>query len=107
MSYLGTRDAREVEARIDSGDSGARLAFEAMAYQIAKEIGAMATVLHGVVDSILLTGGLAGSHLLTGWIRDRVAFLAPVEVWPEIEEMRALALGALRALTGEEEAKEY
>lgn len=107
MSHLGTDDAREVEARIEAGDAYARLVYEAMAYQIAKEIGAMAAVLKGEVERILLTGGLARSLLLVSWIRDRVSFLAPVEVWPEVEEMRALALGALRVLKGEEPAKEY
>ncbi len=107
MSYLGTDDAREVEARIEEGDAEARQIFEAMAYQIAKEIGAMATVLRGEVDRILLTGGLAASQRLTGWIRYRVEFIAPVEVWPEVEEMRALAQGALRVLRGDEAAKEY
>ena len=74
---------------------------EAMAYQIAKEIGAMATVLRGDVQKILLTGGLAGSDLLVGWISDRVALIAPVEVCPVVEEMEALALGAVRVLNGE------
>jgi butyrate kinase len=107
VSYLGTDDAREVEARIASGDEGAREVYRAMAYQIAKEIGAMATVLQGQLDAVLLTGGLAASELLTGWIRERVAFLAPVEVLPEVEEMRSLALGALRVLSGEEAARVY
>ncbi len=107
VSHLGTDDAREVEARIAKGDAGATRVYEAMAYQIAKEIGAMATVLKGEAERILLTGGLAASELLTGWIRERVAFLAPVEVWPEVEEMRALALGVLRVLNGADEAKEY
>jgi len=107
MSYLGTSEARDVEARIAAGDEEARRVYEAMAYQIAKEIGAMATVLRGEIDRILLTGGLAASLLLTRWIRERVAFLAPVTVWPEVKEMDALALAALRVLRGEEEAKEY
>ncbi len=107
MSYLGTDDAREVEERIAAGDREARMVYEAMAYQIAKEIGAMATVLSGDVERILLTGGLAASPLMTGWIRNRVSYLAPVEVWPEVEEMAALALGALRVLRGEIQAKEY
>jgi butyrate kinase len=106
-SYLGTDDAREVEARVDAGDEEATLVFRAMAYQIAKEIGAMATVLEGRLDGILITGGLAGSDLLMKWIRDRVEFIAPVDVVPEVEEMRALAQGALRVLRGEEEAKAY
>lgn len=107
MSYLGTDDAREVESRIQSGNQEAEEAYRAMAYQIAKEIGAMAAVLEGNFEKILLTGGLASSELLMEWITDRVAFLGPVEVWPEVGEMRALALGGLRALRGEEVAKEY
>ena len=107
VSYLGTDDAREVEERIRVGDEDARVVYEAMAYQIAKEIGAMATVMNGDEERILLTGGLASSDLLTTWIRERVSFLAPVEVWPEVEEMSALALGALRVLKGEISAKEY
>jgi butyrate kinase len=106
-SHLGTDDGLEVENRIARGDAKARVVYEAMAYQIAKEIGAMATVLNGVVEGIFLTGGLASSALLTGWIRERVDFLAPVEIVPEVGEMKALALGALRVLRGEEEAKEY
>jgi butyrate kinase len=107
MSYLGIDDAREVEARIDRGDREASLVFEAMAYQIAKEIGAMATVLRGEVEGILLTGGLAASPRLTDWIRERVSFIAPVSVLPAVEEMRALALGGLRVLRGEEAGKDY
>ncbi|MFO8173992.1 MAG: butyrate kinase, partial [Longimicrobiales bacterium] len=107
MSYLGTDDARKVEARIRDGDGEAEEVYRAMAYQIAKEIGAMATVLEGEVQKILLTGGLASSDLLMDWVRERVSFLGPVEVWPEVGEMRALALGGLRALRGEETVKDY
>jgi len=107
MSYLGTDDAREVEKMIDRGDEEARTVYEAMAYQVAKEIGAMATVLNGRVERILLTGGLAASDRFTAWIRERVGFLAPVEVWPEVEEMKALARGALGVLKGEIQPKEY
>lgn len=106
-SHLGTDDAREVEARIRAGDQEARVVFEAMAYQISKEIGAMSTVLEGRVDAILLTGGLSSSDLLMGWVKRRVGFLAPVEILPEVEEMRALAQGGLRVLRGEERAKLY
>lgn len=107
VSHLGTSDARVVEARIEEGDEEAGLVYEAMAYQIAKEIGAMATVLKGGVERILLTGGLSSSEILTGWIRERVSFLAPVQVYPEVEEMKALALGALRVLRGQDPGKEY
>ena len=105
--YLGTNDAREVGRRIDSGDSQAELIYRSMAYQVSKEIGAMAVVLHGTADAILLTGGIAHDRRFVDWIRARVSFLAPLRVYPGEDEMKALAEGALRVLTGDEEAKRY
>lgn len=106
VAYLGTKDAREIERRIQEGDQKARLVFEGMAYQIAKEIGAMATVLHGRIDGVVLTGGLSRSLMLVNWIKERVGFIGPVLVFPD-NEMKALAAGALRYLAGEEEALPY
>jgi butyrate kinase len=106
-AHLGTNDAIEVERRILAGDAHALRVYEAMAYQIAKEIGAMCTVLNGRVDGIALTGGLAKSSLLTEWIETRVKSLGPVHVFPGEFEMEALAMGALRVLRGEESAKSY
>jgi butyrate kinase len=107
VAHLGTNDATEVERRIVNGDEHARLIYEAMAYQIAKEIGLMATVLKGEVDAIVLTGGLAYSEMLVGWIRERVAWVAPVMVYPGEDEMLAMAQGVLRVLRGDEEARVY
>lgn len=107
FSYLGTRDFREVERRIAAGETEALLVTEAMAYQVAKEIGAMAAVLDGAVDRIILTGGMARSALFTGMIERKVSFLAPVLVLPGEAELEALALGALRVLRGEVEARPY
>jgi butyrate kinase len=107
VAHLGTNSAVEVEERIRDGDSHARLIYEAMAYQIAKEIGAMATVLKGEVDAIVITGGVAHSRMLLDWIRERVAWVAPVLVYPGEDEMLALAQGALRVFQGQESAKTY
>ncbi len=107
VAYLGTNDMREVERRAVAGEQPWRLVYEGMAYQVAKEICALAAVVRGKVDGIVLTGGVAHSKVFTGWIRERVDFLAPVLEFPGEEEMEALALGAYRVLTGEEEAKEY
>ncbi|MBC7082263.1 MAG: butyrate kinase [Bacillota bacterium] len=107
VAHLGTSDAVEIERRIDAGDEHARLIYEAMAYQVAKEIGAYAAVLSGDIDAIILTGGLAHSRRLVEWIRDRVSFVAPVMVYPGENEMQALAEACLRVLRGEEEAKAY
>ena len=107
IAYLGTNDGREVVSRIEKGDKEAELVYRGMAYQIAKEIGAMAAVLDGEVDAILLTGGFAYDKLLMGWLGDKVKFIAPVKVYPGEDEMGALAAGALRVLRGEEEVKAY
>jgi butyrate kinase len=107
VAYLGTNDVREVEKAINAGDTNARLVYEGMAYQVAKEIGALATVLFGVVDGIALTGGIAHSEMFCRWIEARVGKIAPVFRFPGEEEMRALALGALRVLDGEEAARIY
>lgn len=105
-SYLGTTDLRAVERRIAEGDEKAALVFEAMAYQIGKEIGAMAAVLRGRVDAILLTGGMAHSQALVARIAEAVCWIAPLKIYPGEEELVALVEGALRVLTGEEKAKE-
>lgn len=107
VAYLGTNNAEEVEKRIADGDAKAKEVFEAMAYQIAKEIGAMATVLKGKVDAIVLTGGLAKSKMLTDWIAERVKFIANVLIFPGDDEMKALAKSALRILSGNEKTKQY
>jgi butyrate kinase len=106
-SYLGTKDLAEVERRIDSGDARAALVFDAMAYQIAKEIGAMATVLQGRVDALLITGGMAHSTRLVPAVRAAAGWIAPVAVYPGEDELQALAEGVLRVLNGEELAQEY
>ena len=103
-AYLGTNDLVEIEKRIDQGDGAAKLVYEAMALQISKDIASLFPVVEGAVDKIILTGGLANSRRLTGLIESRVKFLAPVSVLAGTFEMKALALGALRVLTGREEA---
>ncbi|HSR41354.1 MAG TPA: butyrate kinase, partial [Longimicrobiales bacterium] len=106
-SYLGTRDLREVEARIDQGDELASRVFDAMVYQLRQAVGAMAAVLDGDVDAVLITGGMARSERLVSTLTPHLMWIAPVHVYPGEEELRALAEGALRVLTGEENAREY
>ena len=107
VAYLGSNSVVEIERRIGEGDPKAEEVLRAMAYQIGKEIGAMATVLAGAVDAIVLTGGIANSKTLTSWIADRVKFIAPVVIQTGHDEMQALIDGALRILRREEKAKEY
>jgi butyrate kinase len=107
VAYLGTNNALEVVERIKQGDEYARLIYDAMIYQIAKEIGACSTVLKGKVDCIVLTGGLAYEPYLVKKIIESVSFISEVLVYPGENELLALAQGALRVLNHEEEAKIY
>ncbi len=107
VAYLGTNSAKEVEDRIMGGDERATVVMDAMLYQVAKEIGAMAAVLRGNVDAVVLTGGLANAEYITSRLAAYVDFIAPVIVVPGEDEMEALAEGCLRVLRGEEAALEY
>ena len=106
-SYLDTKSGEEVEARIAAGDDYAELVYSSMVYHVAKEIGAMATVLKGDVRAIGITGGLAHSKLLTTKIKEYVRYIAPIYVFPGELEMQALAEGAVRVLSGAETVKNY
>ncbi|MTI68497.1 MAG: butyrate kinase [Firmicutes bacterium] len=107
VGYLNTNNAKEVQDRIEAGDKKAKLIFDAMAYQIGKEIGKMSVVLEGKVDGIILTGGVAHSKMLTSNIEKMVKFIAPLTIYPGEDELEALNEGVLRVLGGQEEAKIY
>jgi butyrate kinase len=107
VAYLGTNDGREISERIAGGDGHAEGIYRAMAWQIAREIGAAAAALGVRPDSVILTGGLAWDERLVRWIRDQVEWIAPIRVYPGEGEMLALAEGALRVISGEEAAREY
>jgi butyrate kinase len=107
FAHLETRDMRQVEQRIQAGDATAALLTRAMALTIAKQVGAMAAVLSGRADAIVLTGALAQWPRLRDLLQPRIAFLAPVLVYAENMEMAALAQGVLRVLTGVEHAQDY
>lgn len=107
VAYLGSNDAREIQNRVESGDEKARLIYEAMGYQISKEIGQLAAVVAGKVDAIVLTGGLAYDEMLMSRISDRVKFIAKVMVIPGEKELEALRDGGLRVLNKEETPQQY
>lgn len=107
VAYLGTNNAAEVESRALNGDKLAAEVYEAMAYQVAKEIGAASVVLKGRVDAILITGGIAYSDLFIQYLTYRIAWIAPVRIFPGEDEMRALAQNAYFVTTGEVTPKYY
>lgn len=107
FAYLGTNDDKKVQEMIRAGDEKAKLVYEAMAYQVAKEIGTMSVVLKGEIDGIILTGGLAHSAMMTDLVREWIGFIAPVFVYPGEDEISALAEGGLRVLQKREELRKY
>ncbi len=107
VSYLETNDAVAVEKRIAKGDKKAELVYEAMAYQVAREIGSASAVLEGEIDAIILTGGLAYGKDFVESISNRIKWIADVVVHPGENELQALTEGAIRVLNGEEQAKVY
>ena len=106
-SYLGTKDFMKISEMYDNGDQEAINIVDAMAYQVAKEIGALSTVNCGSIDKILITGGMAHAAYFVEMIENRVSFIAPVVLYPGEDEMEALAEGICRVLDKEEEVKIY
>jgi butyrate kinase len=107
MAYLGTNNAYEVELMAEDGNEEARNIQDAMSYQIAKEIGALAAVLKGNVDAIILTGGISHNTMVVEYIKAMVSFIAPVVIYPGEDEMHALAWNGLLVIKKQIEVKEY
>lgn len=107
VGLVGTDDARQILARAEQGDAWAGLCYDAMAYQVAKAIGAFAAALRGKVDGIVLTGGVSHDPHFVGYVTERVGWIAPVKVYAGDFEMDALAAGAIRALEGAEEVMTF
>ncbi|MDD2215349.1 MAG: butyrate kinase [Eubacteriales bacterium] len=106
VAYVGDHDVQKIEARAASEPECGEV-LEAMSYQVAKEVGAAAAVLKGRVDAIIITGGMANSKRITGFIKERVSFIAPVKMYPGEFEMESLAINAYNALIGAEEIKQF
>ncbi len=106
MAHLGINEAHIAEQRAKEGDEQAKIVLQAMAYNIAKEIGAMHAVLKGKTDAIILTGGIANNKFVVSYIEEMVGSLTKFVVYPGEDELGALAMGGLRVLRGEK-AKEY
>lgn len=106
-AHLHTNNALEVEEMIDQGDDYAALIFKAMAFQVGKGIGAAAAALGVRPDGIIITGGLANSKRFIGHMTPLVEWIAPLYIWPDDNEILALAQGAYRGLTGQEPIRTY
>lgn len=107
VDHLGTSDAREVTAMMESGNAYAKVVYDAMIYQIGKYVGSMAVSLKGDVDGIVLTGGIAHDKYLVDHLTEMISFIAPVTVIAGEFEMEALASGAERVLSGKEKVRIY
>lgn len=106
-AYLGTNDMRDVEKMVSDGDAKAKETRDAFILQVSKNIGAMAAVLEGKVDQIIVTGGIAYDKEVVAGLKTRCEWIAPFTVYPGEDELLALAQGGLRVMNGEEKALEY
>ena len=106
-AYVGTNDMRDVEKMVNEGDANAAEVRDAFILQMSKNIGAMATVLEGKVDQIIVTGGIAYDKYVVAKLKERCEWIAPFTVYPGEDELLALVQGGLRVLNGEEEAQKY
>jgi butyrate kinase len=107
VSYLGTNDARVIEKRIEDGDMEAKLHYDAMAYNVVKQIGSLYFVAKGQIDGILITGGIAYSEYFINYLKEHINPMLPIKVYPGEDEMRALAEGAMRVLLKQEKSQVY
>jgi butyrate kinase len=107
VNYLGTSSLMDVENKVIAGDKEFTQIFEAMCYQIAKEIGSYVAVLKGKVTRIIITGGGAKCPPLVKKVKEYVENFATVVVVPGEDELSALAMGGLRVLRNESQAKVY
>jgi len=107
VAYLGTNNFRTIYNMAESGDKKAALIIEGVVYQIGKEIGAMAAVLKGKVDAIILTGGMAYQESFVSRIKSMVQFISEVKVYPGGDEIKSLAFNGLLALDGKIKVRSY
>lgn len=106
-AYIGTSSLREIESRLAAGDENVEFYVKAMAYQVAKEIGAMCAVLAGKVDAVLLTGNLLGNRIFASEIIRRIEKIAPITVYPVVNDLDSLAAIAMSVLSGTANIMEY
>ena len=107
QAYLGTKSLNQVLSMIDEGDEQATFIMDAMAYQIAKEIGSMATVLEGKVDAILIMGSIMNSKFFTSQLMRRIDKIATISVYPIVNDLDSLAMNGMMIQRGEAVVIEY
>jgi butyrate kinase len=107
VSFMGSNDMRDAEKGFRAGEPVASLYYSAFIYQVGKAIGALAAVVGGKVDGIILTGGIAYGREVVEGITRMCSFIAPVVAYPGEGELEALAQAGYGALSGEVRVLEY
>lgn len=107
VEHLGTSDLLEVLEKVEQGDRYAALIYEAMIYQVGKQVGAYAATLNFDVDAVVLTGGMIYGADLVQRLETMIGRIAPVLKYAGEFEMEAMRNGALRVLRGEQQASHY
>ena len=106
-AYIGTSNLDEIDQRLMSGDEKTIFVSYACAYQVAKEIGSMYTVLEGNVDAIILSGYIFNSERFLENVTKRIDKIAPIALYPSKNDFEAIALNGLRVMKEEIEIQEF
>ena len=107
VAYFGTNSMIDVENMADEGNELAITFLKAYVLNICKYIASMSATASGKVDAILLTGGIAHSKKLMQAIKERIGFIAPVEVYPGEDEINSLAENGYMILSGQTKIHTY
>ncbi|MBR7004856.1 MAG: butyrate kinase [Bacteroidales bacterium] len=107
VAYFGTNSMLDVENMANEGNELAITFLKAYVLNICKYIAAMSATADGKVDAILLTGGIAHSKKLMQDIKDKIGFIAPVEVFPGEDEINSLAENGYLILSGKTKVHTY
>jgi butyrate kinase len=106
-AYLGTSNIGKINERISNGDEEAVAISFALSYQVSKEIASHYATLKGDVDCIILTGIIFDSEQFLKNVKSRLAGLAPIALYPTVNDFASLASFGLMVLKDEIEVKQY
>ena len=106
-AYLGTDNLQKINRLIAEGNEKARSISYALSYQVAKEIASHYATLEGEVDAIILTGLIFDSERFLENVKRRISKIAPIALFPSVNDFEALAVFATRVLRNEITVKEY
>ncbi len=106
-AYLGTDNIEKINRMIAEGDEKANFISRALAYAVSKEIASHYATLEGKVDAIILTGMIFDSESFLENVKKRIGGIAPIALYPSVNDFEALGRYGIMILKGEVPVKEY